>query len=184
MYKPSLREVEAIDDLAWPNVNVDLSLDSPAVEFFNDYTSVQPRVLDANGSAVKAQKLMQETHVKLKLITDTKALIGIVTIDDLSDEQIIKKVSEGYRRDEIPLTEFMTAKRNLKAIAVDEVEKSTIFDVIRSLKDYDKRHCFVLDPSTHKVRGVFSANDISKMLNLDIDAQEPLDFHRVFSAVH
>lgn len=40
-----------------------------------------------------------------------------------------------------------------------------------------------VDAQTHRIRGIFSASDISRKLHLPINIQQSSDFYRVFAAV-
>lgn len=172
-----------IDALAQPHEKQDLSLDSPALLFFTDFLDTTPLVIDSNVSAVDAKKLMQKTHVRLKLVINEKnQFIGIISAEDLTDRRIIQKISKGVKRDEIMLTELMTSKRDLKALDYLEISRTSVANVIAALKNSGDQHCLVIDRDTHKIRGVFSASDISRKLHLDIDIQDRSSFYKVFSA--
>lgn len=183
MKKLNFFPASEIDQLAYPAEKQNLNLTSPALAFFTDFMHITPLVLEVNVSAVDAKKLMQKTHVRLKLVVDDKnRFIGIVSADDLIDRKIIQKVSEGIRRDEVMLVELMQAKRDLHALDYDEIAKATIASVIAALKDSGDQHCLVVDRKKNKIRGVFSASDISRKLHLAIDIQDKSSFYKVFSA--
>lgn len=172
-----------VDDLAWPEEVEGLTLDSPALQFFTDFSSVKPLVIDASVSAVEAKRLMQKSHVRLKFVlNDAGRFVGIVSADDLNDRRFVQKVAEGRRREEIALTEFMTPKRDLKALDYQELSTVTISEIIDRLKDSGAQHCLVVDREEHRIKGIFSASDISRKLHLEIDIQDKSSFYKVFSA--
>ena len=182
MKKLNLYPTTDVDDLAWPEEAVGLTLDSPALQFFTDFTVVKPLVIDASVSAVEVKQLMQKTHVRLKFVlNDSGRFVGIISADDLIDRKLVQKVSEGDRREEIELTDLMTHKRDLKALDYQEVSIATISDIIDKLKDSGAQHCLVVDRDEHKIRGIFSASDISRKLHLAIDIQDKSSFYKVFS---
>lgn len=173
----------SFDELAWPEERQDLSLKSSALYFFTDFLVSTPLVIDSNVTALEAKKLMQKTHVRLKLvINESNEFIGIISAEDLIDRKIVQKVSEGVKRHEIALTEFLTSKKDLKALDYQEVSKASIADVISVLKNSGEQHCLVIDRETHKIRGVFSASDISRKLHLPIDIHDRSSFYKVFAA--
>ena len=171
-----------VDELAWPEQPENLSMGSPALAFFTDFLEVQPLVIESNVSAIDVQRLMQKAHVRLKFVVDKdNRFLGIISADDLIDRKIVQKVSEGEKRNDIGVTELMRPKKALKVLDYKEVCKSTISDVITVLKNSGEQHCLVVDQSSHKVRGVFSASDISRKLHLPIDIQDRSSFYKVFN---
>jgi hypothetical protein len=96
----------------------------------------------------------------------------------------MQRVSKNTKREDIPMAEFMILKKDLKALDYDEISKATIADVILVLKELGRQHCLVVDEDTLRVRGVFSASDISRKLHFPIDIQDPTSIYRVISAVH
>ncbi|GLQ31732.1 CBS domain-containing protein [Litoribrevibacter albus] len=185
MKKFKLHPVSTVDELAWPDSADITTMDTPAIEFFTDFYLVQPLVLSESMTAVQARETMVRSHVRLKFVIDTDDhFVGVISSDDLIERKIVQKVAEGYGRDDIPVSELMTPKRDLMALSIEDVEKATIEDVVNVLKDYHQQHCLVVDPSTHKIRGIFSSSDISRKLKLPINIQDQSDFYRVFSAIN
>ena len=179
----NLYPTTTVDDLAWPAEVAGLAMDSSALLFFTDFKQVKPLVIESTVSAVEVKRLMQKAHVRLKFVlNESGQFIGIVSADDLIDRKIVQKVSEGRKREEIALTELMTPKRDLKALDYQEVADASISEVIRKLKDSGEQHCLVVDRGNHKIRGIFSASDISRKLHLPIDIQDKSSFYKVFSA--
>lgn len=173
-----------VDELAWPEEVEGLTTDSPALLFFTDFDRVKPLVVEANLSAIEVKKLMQKSHVQLKFVLDdANHFIGVVSAEDLTDRRIVQKVSEGSKREDLSITDLMTPKRDLKALDYLEVERATIGEVIDKLKDSGAQHCLVIDRRRHKIRGIFSASDISRKLHLPIDIPDKSSFYKVFSEV-
>ncbi|GHA20917.1 hypothetical protein GCM10008090_33560 [Arenicella chitinivorans] len=174
-----------IDELAWPNEELDLTTSSPAVHFLVDFKKTRPQTLKANLSAVEARRLMQAADVSTEVILDDAGrFLGIISADDIIERKITKKVSEGHRRSEILATDFMIPKRALRTIGYDEICKATIAEVIETLKQSGKPHCLVIDREDHLIRGIFSAVDISAKLQMPIHIQEKSDFYRIHTAAH
>lgn len=172
-----------IKQLAKPEETQQLSVNSSALEFFTDFTQTQPLVIESSISAVEVKKLMQKAHVRMKFVIDDKdQFIGIVSADELIDRRLVQKISEGFKRDEVPLTDFMIPKSALKALDYAEVSQATIGDVITMLKNSGERHCLVIDREHNLVRGIFSASDLSRKLQLPIDIHDKPSFYKVFAA--
>lgn len=171
-----------VDDLAWPEEMEGLTMESPALNFFTDFKEVMPLVVESTVPAIEAKRLMRKTHVRLKFVlNDSGQFVGIISADDLIDRIIMQKVSEGMKRGEIELSDFMTPKRDLKALDYQEVVKASISEVVCKLKSSGEQHCLVVDRDNHKIKGIFSASDISRKLHLPIDIQDKSSFYKVFS---
>ncbi|KXJ55932.1 MAG: histidine kinase [Colwellia sp. Phe_37] len=183
MKKLNLYKTENIDDLAYPKEKRDLTVESPALEFFTDFNKVMPLVISSSTLIINLQELMVKAHVKLKfVISENEQFIGVISSSDVIPRKIVKKVSEGYKREELKVIDLMKSKNDLIALDINEVENAQIGDVIDALKESGQQHCLVLDRESHQIRGIFSASDISRKLQLSIDIQDSSSFYKVFSA--
>jgi len=185
MHKLKLHTVSAIDELAQPLNPVHISLASPATAFFTDFNDVEPQVIESSVTADNARRIMIRTHVRLKLVLDeNNRFAGVITAEDLAEQNVIQQaVSSGGRREDVLVADLMTRKKDLSAFDISEVEKSTVGDVVNFLREVHQQHCLVLDAEHHKIRGIFSASDISRKLRLPLNIQQQSSFARVFSAV-
>lgn len=184
MKKLTLYPVSAVDKLASPKNSTGISLDTPALEFFTDFSLVEPLVIESSVKAVQAREMMIKTHVRLQFVVDdADEFIGIISSDDLAERRIVQEVAYGYPRQEVTVADLMIPKSELMAMSIDEVTKATVGDIVSLLKDHRQQHCLVVDRQTHQVRGIFSSSDISRKLRLPIDIQDRSDFFHVFSAV-
>ena len=95
----------------------------------------------------------------------------------------MQKISEGYKRGEILVSDLMRCKKQLLALDIDEVERASIGEVITALKRYGQQHCLVIDSGTHRIRGVFSVSDISRKLHINIEVQDHASFYKTFASV-
>lgn len=184
MNKLVLHKTESVDELAWPAEQDKLSLESPAMEFFTDFEKIPPLVLDASTPAVDARNIMRNTHVHMHFVLNQdQRFVGIVTSDDLIERKIVQKISEGYRRQEVLVSDLMRCKKQLLALDIEDVMRASIGEVIRSLKEAGQHHCLVMDPASHRIRGIFSARDIARKLHIAIDVQDRASFYKVFASV-
>lgn len=170
------------DILAWPEATPDLTINSPALLFFTDFNQVEPLVIDSSIAAIEVKRLMQKAHVKTKLVVNQAGtFIGLISTDDLIDRKIVQKVSEGSKREDIALEDLMIPRRKLKALDYTEITNVSIATVINTLKESGEQHCLVIDRQNHKIRGFFSASDISRKLHLPINIQNKSNFYKVFA---
>lgn len=184
MKQMTLYAMSDINELAWPEQAESLSQNSPAVNFFTDFQTVQPRIIEVATTAVDARKVMMTTHVRLLLVVNQQNhFVGVITADDVIERKIVQRVSEGYRRDEIGVADLMTPKKQLTALDITAVQKATISDVIQVLKNVHQQHCLVIDSEQARIRGIFSASEISRKLKLYIDTDNRFDFNKVFELI-
>ena len=184
MKKLKFYSASNIDQLSSPEEVQNYSLETPALDFFTDFTKTKPLVIESSISAVDVGKLMIKSHVRMKIvINENNQFMGVVSTEDLIDRKIMQQLSKGDKREDILVTEMMKTKNQLVALDFTELTKATISDVIDLLKDSGTQHCLVVDRTNNCLRGIFSASDISRKLHLPIDIQDKSSFYKVFSAI-
>lgn len=182
MKKLNLYQTTAIDKLIYAEENTSVTIESPALAFAIDFSLTRPLVIDAGMAAIDVRKLMKKNNVRMQfVVNDNNDFIGIVTTDDLIDGNLIKVVSEGFKREDIPVKMFMTERQHLKALDYKEISRCTIADVIAIMKESGQQHYLIVDLSTHTIRGVISASEISRRLDISLDIQQKSDFYRAFA---
>ena len=184
MHTLPLYKTESIDKLAWPVISRTVSLHSPAMAVFTDFKQHKPHVIDEMAPATKLEKIMMQAHVKMMLVVDHQGtFIGIVTADDIDDQKIMQKVSAGMDRDSLKTSDFMRSKTSLMAFDFDELTRSSVGDIVETLKNNQHHHCLVLDRHSHEVRGVISVSDIARQLQLPIDISLRPSFSRLSNII-
>jgi CBS domain containing-hemolysin-like protein len=177
-------DISPVDELAWPELNDKVSLDSSALEVFTDFKQVKPLVIESSTSAVDAEKLMQKSHVRLKIVVgDSNHFLGIVSLEDLNSQEVLKRVFEGQNREELAVTDFMRQRSSLKAVDYYELARASINTLIDALKSNGQQHCLVVDQAQHEIRGVISASDIARKLHLPLNIMSDSTFVEIFKAV-
>jgi len=178
-------QTDAIDELASPTETREITINSPAVEVFTDFNKHRPLVLEATSTAVEAERLMQMAHVRLKFVVDkNNHFLGVVSLDDLNSQEIVKKLSQGFSREDLSITDFMRPRTELHAFDYDEVSRAKISDIIEALKSSGQQHCLVIDRDKHKIRGIFSASDMARKLHLPINIETRSSFAHVFKVIN
>ncbi len=179
-----LYDTESVDELAWPEVNHAVSLDTPATDVLTDFTQQKPLVLEDSVTAAEARTLMQRAHVRLKIVVDANNhFLGVVSLQDLDNQSLIKKQAEGFKPEELRVTDFMRRRSELKAFSYAELAQARIRDVIQALRCSGQQHCLVIDRENHAIRGIISASDLARKLHLPIEIENRSSFAHVFSVV-
>ena len=181
-----LYEADQVDQLVRPENFQKISADSPATVVFTDFTVYEPLVIDANSSAVDAERMMKRSHDRLKLVIDEHGLfVGVIALEDLSDSEIIKKVAKGFNREELQVADMMRKRQDLKVFDYSDLALMTVADVLSVLKQFGHQHCLVVEREKHQIRGVISASDIARKLKMDVCIQQPPKFAELYlSALH
>lgn len=179
IYQPSEQ-----DDLAWPEADKNFTLNTPAIEFFSDFMQSEPLVIEGATSASEAKLFFLKEHVNMKLvIDDDRHFIGVISLKELDDQEIIRRASEGFKREDILVSDLMKPKHELMALDIHEVTSATVNDIIQALKENSKEYCLFIDHNTHKIRGIVSAEGIARKLHIPINIQDRPEFYKAFSAV-
>ncbi|WP_017445920.1 CBS domain-containing protein [Gayadomonas joobiniege] len=180
----TMYDIHDVENLVMPEQNETISADSPALDVFTDFKNLRPLSVDANISAVEAEALMLKTHVRMKIVlSDTKEFIGIVSSDDLNEQELSKKVFQGQNRSDLTVKDFMQAKEDLKALNYNDVKNATVGEVLHTLQNNGCQHSLVIEPESHKIRGIFSASDIARKMHVAVNLQNNSSFSSIYQAL-
>jgi len=108
----------------------------------------------------------------------------VVSLDIRNNQKVIKRLSEGYTREELSIDEFMIPKVKLKAFDYEQIACASINNVIEALKENGQQRCLVLDRNEHKIRGIISASDIVRKLKLPENIMTDASFLGIFNTVY
>lgn len=171
--------------LVWPDEPREVKLNSSALSVFTDFKENRPLVIDANCSAIEAERLMLEEHVRLKLvINSSRQFLGVISLADLNSQELLKRVAEGFNRYELRVSDFMRPRETLRVLDYSEIADSSVADLVDALKGNYQQHCLVIDRRNHQIRGVISASDLARRLKLPLDINRNSSFFGIFSALH
>jgi CBS domain containing-hemolysin-like protein len=177
-----LYNTESIDTLVWPEEQYALSVKTPALTILTDFRQHRPRVIDSGVKAIDLENMMKRSHVKMKLVLDAnEKFIGIVSLYDLSEENILKKIDKNTSRDELLVTDFMHPRHTLKCFDYNELSRATVGDVLETQKHNHQQHCLVIDRERHEIRGLISARDVARLIKRSVDIDSHLSFELLFS---
>jgi CBS domain containing-hemolysin-like protein len=177
-----LYNTESIDTLVWPEEQNSVPANTPALNILTDFRQHRPRVIDSNVKALELENLMKSSHVKMKLVLDShEKFIGIVSLYDLSEENILKKVNKSTPRNELVVSDFMHSRGTLKSFDYADLAKATVEDVLETQKHNHQQHCLVIDREQHEIRGLISARDVARLINRSVDIESHISFEALFN---
>jgi len=174
------------DVLIHPEEFNDIELDSPALALFTDYKTHKPLEIEADTPAVQAQYLMRKAHVHLKLVVDNQQdLIGIISINELEDQNLLVLQNRGLDRKQILVSDLMVPREKINSLDFKQLSNCSVADLIATLQLNRAQHCVIVDQDTHHIRGVVSVADIARRLHIAIKVESPVkSFADIFITVN
>lgn len=159
-----------VNNLIWPATTEDINIYSSALSVFTDFTTAGPRVIESSTRADELVQLMKKEHVRMKIVVDAdNHFIGVISLDDLSEDVFIKQVANGFKRSELMVADLMRAKEGLLALSYTSLKNSDIESLLFSQRHNLLQHLLVIDEDSKAIRGVISSNDVVRQLRLDVD---------------
>jgi CBS domain-containing protein len=167
-----------------PSADTRIHARSPATTIFTDFAVNVPVAISASASAVEVESLMKRAHVKLMLVLDAQDhFSGVISLADLSEEHIIRSVAYGSPRNEVQVQDLMQPRARLHALGYEELSHALVQDVLHTLRDERAQHVLVVDAESHEVRGLISAMDVARKLQLPIALGSVTEFGAVNAAL-
>lgn len=185
MKKLKLVNLAATDNIISPEQFEEINLDSPAVEIFTDFKIHKALMIDGETMAITALQLMLKMHVRMNIVVaENDDFIGIISTNELSEQNIVAKLSKGITREDVLVKDLMIPKSDFHAFDYNQLLRASVGDVVATLEDYQLRHCLVLDQESHHIRGVISSSDIARKLHINMDLNVKQSFGSVYDVVH
>lgn len=163
-----------------------LSLDSPAILTMTDLRLVAALTVEPNVSIEWALTRMREGGVRLLLVVNHGGEVtGLVTSTDIQGEKPLRLQRElNLRHHEIRVRDIMIPRDKLEFIFMDDVLKSSVGNVLETLRRSGRRHALVYDRDRRTgmsgIRGIFSATRLSRQLGIVF---EPVEVAQTFAEV-
>ncbi|RNF49996.1 CBS domain-containing protein [Marinomonas hwangdonensis] len=161
---------KGVDELVWPAISSNTDLYSSALLVFTDFQKTGPRVIESHTQAYDLALLMKKEHVRMKMVVDeANHFVGIISLEDLTEDVFIKHIANGFRRNELLVSDLMRPKESLIALSYSSLKKSDIESLIFSQRNNMFQHLLVMDEDIRSIRGIISSNDVARQLRLDVD---------------
>ncbi|GAA6203569.1 MULTISPECIES: CBS domain-containing protein [Thalassotalea] len=185
MKKLPLVNLTAVDNILSPNYNENINLSSSAMSVFTDFKYQKAQVIEADTTATQALQLMQKSHVRMKVaISNEEDFLGIISTNEISEQNIIARLSKGIHRDDILVKDLMIPKFQLHAFELNDLVNATVGDIVTTLGNYKLRHCVVLDKYNHHIRGVISSSDIARKLQMNAGNDNEFSFNTIYEEAY
>ncbi len=170
-----------------PATPPDLTIASPATAVFTDFESEHPLMLEQDVGIDHAIEVMRREHVRLKLVIDhDEHFRGVITLADLLSVKVMRACERtGLARADLTIAHIMTPRDALRAIDYRQLLHASIADVLATMRSHGEQHVLVLDNEHRAIRGIISARDVARRLNLPISIKErATSFAEIFAAVN
>ncbi|MDR2240145.1 MAG: CBS domain-containing protein [Zoogloeaceae bacterium] len=151
-------------------------IDSPALEVMTDLAVIPVATIAPGDSLHKANQSMLLRGVRLLLVADDGGgLSGVVTTNDLlSEKPVLVAQARGVKRDELCVSDVMTAVGRMEVLHFSDVSKAEVGHIVATLKAAMRVHALVVEERDGKqvLRGIFSATQIARQLGVQIVTYE------------
>lgn len=146
-----------------------VSKHSPATEVMTDLQHAAAYTINPAVSISEAERKMILCAVRLLFVTNSEdELVGLITATDILGERPLSYLREhGGCRDDILVQEIMTAKEGIEVINYPDVVRASIGDIVATFHAVGRQHVLVVEHD--RVRGLFSATEISRRLGETLD---------------
>jgi CBS domain-containing protein len=154
-----------------------VSLESPALEVMTDLKRVQAFTIGPDATLNAVNKAMMRNTVRSLLVADEKrCILGIITSTDTLGEKPMQVVRErGVRHEEVLARDIMTPRERLEVMDFADVRTAEVGHVVATLKSTGRQHALVAeedDSGRQKIRGIFSASQIARQLDMAINTTQ------------
>lgn len=154
------------------------ALDDPAARVMTDLKEVTAVTVGPEKSMDAARQRMIKYGVRLLLvIDDQETVLGLVTATDILGEKPLQFIqTAGGGREDVLVRNIMTPQEKLEVLCMKDVAAAKVGHVVATLKKSGRQHALVVDADgpgrTQRVRGIFSASQISRDLGTEIETVE------------
>ncbi|UTW11538.1 CBS domain-containing protein [Marinobacterium rhizophilum] len=162
-----------------------LSLESPASSIVTSFESTRPLALELDVGIHEALLMMKKAHVRSVLVMDSaEKFRGIISVSDLESRKVLSIAqSLGLRRDDLSIGDVMTPSSKLAGLSMQQLNGSSIGDILKTLQDVGSQHMLVVRPEDQQICGIISASDIARKLHIPVAITERATSFREIVAV-
>lgn len=156
-----------IRDIQRPAAMRPLSMHSPAMEVFVDFSRQQPLMLEQSTTIDVARQMMKSMHSTLFLVIDShESFQGVISLEDMVSEQVTKLIAQSRLRwNELTVEQAMTPRSDLRAIDFAEFKLANIGDLVAAMRKFGERRLIVVDKNNRSLRGIVSAHSIARRMH-------------------
>ncbi|NVK38549.1 MAG: hypothetical protein HWE18_11550 [Gammaproteobacteria bacterium] len=148
----------------------ELTLDDSAISVMTDHRLEKAPICNTKTNLDNASKKMANEKTNMLFVENANGqIVGLITSTDISGEKPIQYINETKKkRDEIKVGHLMNEIENMPVLDIQDVLQAKIGDVLHTLNDIGSEYILVTttDGDDTSIRGVFSARQIARSLNI------------------
>ena len=160
--------------------------DSPASEVMTDLQRVAAVTITPGASIEIANQRMIAGGVRLLLVlNEEKHVVGLITASDILGEKPLQFLRRrGGTFNDVLVSDIMTPQDELDVLLFYDVLNARVGDIVATLTRFGRQHALVVEhgerEGVQKVRGIFSATQISRQLGTEV---MPAEIATTFAAL-
>ncbi|HUW51314.1 MAG TPA: CBS domain-containing protein [Sulfuricella sp.] len=158
--------------------SIHVELEDAAVRVMTDLKMVMAITIAPDKPVDAASERMIRHSVRLLLvIDDQESVLGLITATDILGEKPLQFIQKsGGRREDVLVSNIMTPLERLEVLCMKDVAAAKVGHIVATLKKCGRQHALVVDTDAsgqvQRVRGIFSASQISRLLGTEIQTAE------------
>lgn len=154
-----------------------VTADSDATLVMTDLSQVPSATINAEASLEEANHSMLVRGVRLLIVVgENKQIAGLVTSTDiLGEKPVLVAQRRQSRRGELRVADVMVPVDKVEAMAMDDVKKASVGDIVATLRSDGRAHAIVVgqgQDGKQYLLGIFSASQIARQLGVQIHTHE------------
>ena len=152
-----------------------VELKDPAMSVMTDFSVVTAYKISALEHIEVARTKMIHYGVRMLFVVDDQNhILGLITSTDLTGEKPMQIIqTQGIQHAEVLVKDIMTPRDKLEVLCMDDVQKSSVGDVVATLQKQGRQHALVAERRNDRsqvLRGMFSASQIGRQLDMQVHA--------------
>lgn len=154
-----------------------VTVDSDATLVMTDLSQVPSATINAEATLEEANHSMLVRGVRLLIVVGmNKQIAGLVTTTDiLGEKPVLVAQKQQSRRGELRVADVMVPVDRVEALAIEDVRKASVGDIVATLKSDGRAHAIVIgqgQDGKQYLLGIFSASQIARQLGVQIHTHE------------
>lgn len=154
-----------------------VTVDSTATLVMTDLSQVPSATINAEATLEEANHSMLVRGVRLLIVVGAhQQIAGVVTTTDiLGEKPVLVAQKHQSRRGELRVADVMVPVDRVEALAIEDVKKASVGDIVATLKSDGRAHAIVIgqgQDGKQYLLGIFSASQIARQLGVQIHTHE------------
>lgn len=157
-----------------------VKLEDSCMPSMTDLRKITALTVERTNTLHATRERLKKLGVHMLLITGSNgAVMGLITLTDLDSgraEKIAAKTGEDAG--DLLVQDIMTLKRKVEVLHLDEIEGTSVGQVLASMRKVERRHALVLDHSDEanpEICGIFSITRMCAQLDLNVRPGDPIE---------